>query len=63
LRDPVKKAEYESAKQVEAIKQQFESVINAQNEKIGVLTDNVSTLTDNVKSLLQALGGNKKGKE
>ena len=63
MRDPVKKAEYESAKQVEAIKQQFESVINEQNEKISALTDNVSTLTDSVKSLLQALGGNKKGKE
>jgi glycine cleavage system H lipoate-binding protein len=62
LRDPVKKAEYESAKQVEAIKQQFEGVINAQNEKIGMLTENVSTLTESVKSLLQALAP-KKGKE
>lgn len=56
MRDPVKKAEYESAKQVEAIKQQFESVIDAQNAKI-------DSLTDSVKSLLQALGGQKKGKE
>ena len=53
MRDPVKKAEYESAKQVEAIKQQFESVINAQNEKIDSLTDSVKSLLVRLRTMCQ----------
>lgn len=58
MRDPVKKAEYESARQVEAIRQQFEGIVSQQNAKI-------DTLTNSVNSLLQALGGmnTKKGKD
>ena len=37
MRDPVKNAELQSAKQVEAIKKEFEEVVNAQNAKINEL--------------------------
>ena len=52
MRDPVKKAEIQSARQVEAIKQQFEGVLAEQNEKI-----------DKMFALLQQSLGTKKGKE
>lgn len=52
MRDPVKKAEYESARQVEAIKHQFEGILSEQNEKI-----------DKLSALLQQALGTKKGKE
>lgn len=64
MRDPVKQAEVQNAKQLDAIKQEFNGMLAEQNKKIGTLTDNVSTLTDSVNSLLQALAGNiNKGKE
>ena len=57
MRDPVKQAEAQNAKQLDAIKQEFNGILAEQNSKI-------DTLTESVNSLLQALAGNiKKGKE
>lgn len=56
LRDPVKQAEMQSARQVEAIKQEFNGLLAEQNTKIDALTNSLNTL-------LQTLGTTKKGKE
>lgn len=56
LRDPVKQAEMQNARQVEAIKSEFNGILAEQNTKIDALTNSVNTL-------LQALGNQKKGKE
>lgn len=57
MRDPVKQAEVQNAKQLDAIRQEFNGIFAEQNNKI-------DALTDSVKSLLQALAGNnEKGKE
>lgn len=54
MRDPVKQAEVQSARQVEAIKQEFNGLLSEQNTKIDALTNSLNTL-------LQALGeGTKK---
>lgn len=55
MRDPVKKAELQSQRQVEEIRRQFEGIVSEQNAKI-------DGLTETLKSLVQALG-TKKGKE
>ena len=59
MRDPVKKAELQNAKQVEAIKKEFGGIISEQNAKIDELTSVVSQLT----TLLQQSSATKKGKE
>lgn len=55
-RDPVRNAEAQSAKQVEAFKEQFGGIIAEQNNKI-------EALAQSVEALVQALGGKRKGKE
>ena len=61
MRDPVRNAEAQGARQVEAIRKEFGGIIGEQNAKIDGLTEALGNLT----SLLQQslAGGNKKGKE
>lgn len=59
MRDPVKNAEAQSARQVELIKQEFGGIIEEQNKKI----DSQNKKIDDFMALLQNALGIKEGKE